>query len=118
MRSIPILNPQSSILNRTGWALALVFLQPVPLSVVVRHDGAPVAGATVTCATAKAETDAQGRASVPVPQGGCTLAVTREGLTPFSQPVTVTSPPLIVDLEEAIEVEEEVIVTADRKSVV
>ena len=80
----------------------------------MRHDGAPVAGAIVTCATAKVETDTQGKANVPVPQTGCTLTVTREGLTPFAQPVTVTSPPLIVNLEEAIEVEEEVIVTATR----
>ena len=114
MHPIPILNSQSSILNWKGLALALVLLQPPPLIVTVRHDGAPVAGATVTCATAKVATDAQGRASVPVPQDGCMLAVTREGLTPFSQPVTAKSPPLVVDLEEAIEVEEEVIVTATR----
>src|SRR5687767_7024752 len=119
MRFISILNPQSSVLNRgiSNWAvpvLSLFFLQPAPLIVTVRHDGAPVAGATVACSTAKVETDAQGRATVPVPQDGCTLTVTREGLTPFSQPVTATSPPLIVDLEEAIEVEEEVIVTATR----
>jgi outer membrane receptor for ferrienterochelin and colicins len=94
--------------------LSLLFLQQAPLIITVRHDGAPVAGAIVTCAASKVETDAQGKASVPVPPDGCTLAVTREGLTPFSQPVTVTSPPLIVDLEEAIEVEEEVIVTATR----
>ncbi len=113
MRSIPILAPQSSTLNWSGLALVVV-LQTAPLTVTVRHDGAPVAGATITCATTKSETDNEGRASVPVPQGGCVLTVTRGGLTPFSQPVTVTSPPLIVELEEALEVEEEVIVSATR----
>lgn len=91
-----------------------IALQSSPLAVTVRHDGAPVPGATVTCAAAKVETDAQGRATVPVPQGGCELVVTREGLTPFTQAVAATSPPLIVELEEAVEVEEEVIVTATR----
>ena len=105
---------RSSICNLHGFALAVVLIQPGPLQITVRHEGAPVAGAVVTCATAKVETDAQGKASVPVPQGGCTLMVTREGLTPFSQPVTATSPPMMVELEEAIEVEEEVIVTATR----
>jgi len=94
-------------------AFAAIF-QSAPLVITVRHDNGPVAGATVTCGTSKVETDAQGKVTVPVPQGGCTLVVTREGLTPFSQPVTMTSPSLIVDLEEALEVEEEVIVTATR----
>ena len=40
--------------------------------------------------------------------------VSREGLMPFSQAVGATSPPLIVELEEDLEVEEEVIVTATR----
>jgi iron complex outermembrane receptor protein len=114
MGPIHILNPQSSILNSSGLALAMVFLQAVPLQITVRHEGAPVPGAIVTCATAKVETDAQGKAAVPVPRDGCALTVAREGLTPFSQPVTTTSPSMIVDLEEAIEVEEEVTVTATR----
>ena len=100
MRAIPI--------------LVLLLLQQSPLAVTVIHDGAPVAGAVITCATMKVETDAQGRASLAVPAGGCTLVVTREGLTPHSAPVTPSSPPLIVTLEEEIEVEEEVIVTATR----
>jgi len=89
-------------------------IQLNPLVVTVRHDDAPVAGAMVTCAGAKVQTDAQGRATVPVPAGGCTLVVTHEGLMPFSQSVGATSPPLIVDLDEDLEVEEEVIVTATR----
>ena len=88
--------------------------QLTPVLVTVRHDDAPVAGAVVTCAAAKVETDAQGRATVPVPAAGCTLVVSREGLMPFSQAVGATSPPLIVELEEDLEVEEEVIVTATR----
>jgi len=94
--------------------LSLLFLQLTPVIITVRHDNSPVVGATVTCAAAKVETDAQGRASVPVPAGGCTLVVTRDGLMPFSQAVGVTSPPLIVELGEELEVEEEVIVTATR----
>jgi iron complex outermembrane receptor protein len=94
--------------------LVLALLQQAPLAVTVMHDGAPVAGAVITCATLKAETDAQGRASIAVPAGGCTLVVTRDGLTPYSQPVRPASPALIVTLEEEIEVEEEVIVTATR----
>jgi outer membrane receptor for ferrienterochelin and colicins len=95
-------------------ALFLSSQQPQTLSVTVRHDDAPVAGATVTCATVSVQTDAKGQALVAVPPTGCTLVVTHEGLTPFSQAVTPASPPLIVELEEGIEVEEEVIVTATR----
>lgn len=116
MRPIPSLRPPPSA--RTGsWSafvLVAASFQSVPLAVTVRHDAAPVAGALVTCATARVETDAQGRASVSVPATGCTLVVTRDGLAPFSQPVTVGSPPLIVDLEEALEVAEAVMVTATR----
>ena len=100
MRAIPI--------------LVLSLLQQAPLSVTVIHDGAPVAGAVISCAAVKVETDAQGRASIAVPAGGCTLVVTRDGLTPHSEPATPASPALIVTLEEEIEVEEEVIVTATR----
>ncbi|MEO6222649.1 MAG: TonB-dependent receptor [Vicinamibacterales bacterium] len=102
------------MLSGLAFTLFITSQQPAPLSIIVRHDGAPVAGAVVTCATTKLETDKEGRASVPVPPEGCALVVSREGLTPFSQPVTPASPPLIVDLEETIEVEEEVIVTATR----
>src|SRR5690242_5248635 len=94
--------------------LALVFFQTPSLVVTVRHDGAPVAGASLTCTTVKVETDAQGKANVTVPATGCTLIVTREGLTPFSQPVTTATPPLIIDLEETVEVEEEITVSATR----
>src|SRR5689334_20464941 len=81
---------QSAMLPVLSFIIAIVF-QQASLSITVRHDGVAVSGATVTCATAKVETDAQGKVSVPVPEGGCTLTVAREGLTPFSQPVTVTS---------------------------
>jgi outer membrane receptor for ferrienterochelin and colicins len=84
------------------------------LLITVRHDGGPVAGAVITCDTVKVETDAKGEATVAVPAGGCTLVITKEGLTPHSQPVTPSSPPMVIDLEETIEVEEEVIVTATR----
>jgi outer membrane receptor for ferrienterochelin and colicins len=93
---------------------SLVFQASSQLSITVRHEGAPVAGAVATCGTVKIETDAKGQASVPVPATGCTLMVTRDGLSPYSQPIQPTSPPLIVDLEEEVEVEEEVIVTATR----
>lgn len=82
--------------------------------ITVRHDGEPIAGAVVTCDAVKVQTDAKGQVTVAVPAAGCTLVVTHDGLTPYSQPVTAATPPLIVDLEEGIEVEEEIIVTATR----
>lgn len=94
--------------------VAMAIIQAVPLVVTVRHDDRPVAGAVVTCATFKGVTDAQGRVSVSVPASGCTLVVSHDDLTPFVQDVTPASPPLVVDLVEALEVEEEVIVTATR----
>jgi outer membrane receptor for ferrienterochelin and colicins len=97
-----------------SFILALVIGQLSPVPVTVRHDEKPVAGAAVTCGVFTGATDAQGRVSVTVTAPGCTLVVTHEGLLPFSQDITPASPPLLVDLEEAPEVEEEVIVTATR----
>lgn len=94
--------------------LVLAAVQASPLLITVRHDGGPVAGAVVTCGAAKVETDREGRASIPVPAAGCTLVVSHTDLLPFSQAVSAATPPLLVDLEEALEVEEEVIVTATR----
>ncbi len=94
--------------------LAAVLQEAAAVPVTVRHDDAPVAGATVTCGPVRVQTDAAGRASVPVPAGGCTLVVTRDGLSPFSHPLLPSSPPLIVDLEAALEVEEEVVVATTR----
>ena len=94
--------------------LVLAAVQASPLLITVRHDGGPVAGAVVACGTVKVATDREGRASVPVPATGCTLVVSHTDLLPFSQLVSAATPPLLVDLEEALEVEEEVIVTATR----
>jgi outer membrane receptor for ferrienterochelin and colicins len=95
-------------------SLLLGVTQVSPLVITVRHDDAPVVGAAVTCGAIDAKTDAQGRVSIVVPAAGCTLVVTAPELLPYSQPVVPTSPPMTVDLEEAPEVEEEVIVTATR----
>lgn len=94
--------------------LALAMVQAFPLVITVRHGDTPVAGAVVTCGTVKVETDPQGRASVPVPATGCTLVISHKNLLPFSQEVSASTPPLLVDLADVLEVEEEVIVSATR----
>jgi iron complex outermembrane receptor protein len=95
-------------------ALLLGVTQVSPLVITVRHEDTPVVGAAVACGAINARTDAQGRVSIVVPAAGCTLVVTAPGLLPYSQAVVPTSSPMTVDLEEAPEVEEEVIVTATR----
>jgi iron complex outermembrane receptor protein len=93
---------------------ALLAAQSVARPVVVRHDGQPVAGASIECASAKTTTGPEGRATITVPADGCTLLVTREGLAPFSLPIKAEPQPIEVILDEAPDVEEAVVVTATR----
>jgi iron complex outermembrane receptor protein len=82
--------------------------------VTVRHDGKPVAQAELTCGPARAVTDGRGRASIAVPPGGCTLVISKSGLSPVTVPITPGDAPITVTLEELPEVEESIVVTATR----
>jgi len=94
--------------------VALAFLLQVQRQILVLHDGKPVAGAEVVCGAARAASDRDGRASVTVPADGCTLVVTAEGLAPLTLAIRAEAAPLEITLEEALEMEEEVVVSATR----
>ncbi len=94
--------------------VAFVFSLQVQRQIVLRHDGNPVAGVEIVCGPSKAASDRDGRASLTVPADGCTLVVTAEGLAPFTLAIRAETTPLEITLEEAPEIEEEVVVTATR----
>ena len=56
--------------------------QPATIRVTVTHAAAPVAGALVVVAQARATTDAGGMVSLAVPAGPMKLTVTRGGFAP------------------------------------
>ena len=100
-------------------ALIAAAAQPAtPVRVEVRGEDGPVAGAAVTLGAASAVTDAQGVALLVASPGPARLTVTLDGFLPFAQDVTVgaETPAIIVDLHEAIEVEEEVVVVATTRT--
>ena len=88
--------------------------QSIQRPVSVQHDGKPVAGAEVSCGAAKSVTGADGRTAVAVPAEGCTLVVTRDGLSTVTLPIKAEAAAIEVTLDEAAEVHEEVVVTATR----
>lgn len=83
-------------------------------TIVVTHDGGPVAGASVTCGEIAATTGKDGRVSIAVPASGCELKVEKKGLAPLARPITSGTGDIEVDLEELPEIEEEVVVAATR----
>lgn len=106
------------------WSFALAAApalqaQPGRLTVTVRSEGAPVAGATVRAGTTTAQTDATGAAILELPAGLVTVVVEREGYLPLEAEVQVVAGQtvaLAVVLAEIVEVEEEVVVVATTRT--
>ena len=108
-----------------GAALTLLTLIPVvaaaqgtvAVRVEVRSDDGPVAGAAVNLGGVSAVTDGDGIAVVTAPPGPARLTVGHDGFLPLEQDITVTADtPIVVDLFEAPEVEEEVVVVATTRT--
>ena len=98
-----------------GVLLALLLVQQaVARPVIVRHDGAPVAGAQIACGSSTAVTGVDGRATIVVAAGGCVLTVGKEGLATVTQAIQAVAGEIEVILEEPPEVAEAVVVTATR----
>lgn len=90
---------------------------PTAVRVEVRSDGAPVAGAEVVVNGVTFSTGADGAVTAPVPPGAAAIAVVADGFAPVTSTVTVAAGQtqrVLVELEEAVELEEEVVVTATR----
>jgi outer membrane receptor for ferrienterochelin and colicins len=114
--------PRSSIVAA---ALALLIFvavtagaqTPVAVRVEVRSDDGPVAGAAVDLGGVAAVTDGDGIAVLTVPAGLARLTVGRAGFLPLEQDITVAAgAAIVVDLLEAPEVEEEVVVVATTRT--
>jgi outer membrane receptor for ferrienterochelin and colicins len=96
---------------------AVAHAQTTDVRVQVRADERPVADAEVLAGTQTAKTDAEGVASLSLPPGTVDLVVVKRGFLPASVPLTVevgVSRLVVVDLVEAPEVEESIIVSATR----
>ena len=89
------------------------------LRVVVRSEGVPVAGATVTAGTRSAETDDAGAVQLQLPAGAVRVVVRKEGFFEFAhdaQVIAAQSTTVEVDLVRPPEVEEEVVVVASTRT--
>ncbi len=96
--------------------------QPLPATVVVevRATGAPVAGAAVIIEGVTYATSAQGVATAAVPAGPVELTVVRAGGAPRTVSLDAAAGAtqrVVVDLDEAPMVEEEVVVIASTRTV-
>ncbi len=90
---------------------------PTAVRVEVHADGVPVADAEVVVNGVTFRTGADGIVMAPVPAGAVAITVVNEGFAPVTSSVTVAAgqtQQVLVELEESLEVEEEVIVTATR----
>ena len=109
------------VLSFLAWSSFWAFTAAQPYTVVtvaVRSDSTPVAGADVRLGDAATETDETGRAVVEVPPGITTLLVTAEGFEAHRQSVTIAagSSDITVDLVAVPTVEEEVVVIASTRT--
>ena len=89
------------------------------LRVVVRSEGAPVAGATVTAGTRSAETGEAGAVQLQLPAGSVLVVVRKEGFFESAHDARVIagqSSTIEVDLVQQPEVEEEVVVVASTRT--
>jgi outer membrane receptor for ferrienterochelin and colicins len=113
--------------RRAAVAATLILLSQVPVAVSVqttvavrvevRSEDQPLAGAVVTLGSVSAQTGGDGVATLTVPPGPTRLTVRHGGFLPLEQDVTATTDaPIVVDLVEAPEVEEEVIVVASTRT--
>ncbi len=88
-----------------------------PLRVEVRGDDGPVAGAAVVAGVASGVTDAAGLVVLAVAAGPVRLVVTRDGFMTVEQDVVVgPDTAVVVELHEAIAIEEEVVVVATTRT--
>lgn len=93
--------------------------QSLPSMVVrVQSSGRPVSGAAVTAGRQRAQTDAEGRATLSVAAGSVTVTVTKAGFIEMSQTVTVPASGVEVafELVPLPDVEEEVVVVASTRT--
>ncbi|HVG85817.1 MAG TPA: TonB-dependent receptor [Vicinamibacterales bacterium] len=89
------------------------------LEVIVRAEGKPVAGATVTIGTSSARTDETGAVRLQLPVGGVKITVEREGYFASAHDVEVVAArttTVEVELVEQPEIEEEVVVVATTRT--
>ena len=89
------------------------------VAVIVRSEGEPVAGATVSAGTSSARTDDTGTVRLAIPEGVARVTVEMEGFFPFAHDVeVVTGETTIVDVEliEEPELEETVVVVATTRT--
>lgn len=91
---------------------------PTRVTVVVRSESGPVAGALVVMGAHAAETDAAGRVVLAVLPGSAAVVVTKVGFGDLHQPVTVTGATMemVVDLAALPAVDEEVVVIASTRT--
>ncbi|MGE0448214.1 MAG: TonB-dependent receptor plug domain-containing protein [Vicinamibacterales bacterium] len=81
--------------------------------VIVRSDGVPLAGATVSAGAAEATTNDSGEATLLLPAGSTTVVAAKDGFLPDTADLTVIAAgehDLTMELTEQPELEEEVIV--------
>lgn len=90
---------------------------PAAVRIEVRADRTPVADAEVIVNGVAFRTGADGIVSAPAPAGAVEITVIKAGFAPVTASVNLTAgqtQQVLVELEEALELEEEVIVTATR----
>jgi iron complex outermembrane receptor protein len=90
---------------------------PTSIRVEVRADGTPVANADVVINGVTFKTGPDGVVSAPVEPGAVDITVVKAGFTPVTSSVNVPAgqaQPMVVELDERLEIEEAVVVTATR----
>lgn len=96
---------------------ALAAQAPTTVRIEVRADAAPIADAEVVVNGVTFTTGADGVVTAPVPPGAVEITVVKEGFAPLTSSITVAAGQtqgVVVELEESLEIEEVVIVTATR----
>ncbi len=130
-RGIRVERPAPARSVRTGVAAVIVWVVTAGLAqaqaqapdasliVIVRSQGMPVSGASVTAGSRSSETDASGTARLDAPAGGVRVTVTKAGFFPSSvevQLVAGRSETREIAIIEQPDVEEEVVVVASTRT--